>query len=135
VKDPAKFLKKINILVADDMDSMLGLVKTCLRDLGVETIFTANDGHKAWKIINKERIDLVICDWDMPEMSGMQLLRFLRESDMHKHIPFLLLTASNQKAKVLEAVDAGVDDYLAKPFQPKDLDNRVIKLLDKIDIK
>ncbi|WP_412972591.1 response regulator [Glaciecola sp. MF2-115] len=134
MEDPATLLKKMNILVADDMDSMLGLITTCLRELGAENIFTATNGQNAWKLLNRKAIDLIICDWDMPELTGLQLLNFVRESDMHKHIPFLLLTASTEKARVLEAVKAGVDDYLAKPFQPKELDYRVIKLLRKVDL-
>lgn len=134
VEHPTTLLKKINILVADDMDSMLSLITSCLRNLGAEKIYTANNGENAWKRLNKQRIDLIVCDWDMPKMTGMQLLSLVRESDMHKHIPFLLLTASTEKSRVLSALKGGVSDYLAKPFQPKELDYRIIKLLRKVDL-
>lgn len=134
MEDRLKLLPKINILVIDDMDSMLGLITTCIRGLGAEKINTANNGQYAWKILNKKKIDLIICDWDMPQMTGLELLKLVRESEMHRHIPFLLLTASTEKSRVLEALKEGVSDYLAKPFQPKELDFRVIKLLRKIDI-
>jgi two-component system chemotaxis response regulator CheY len=134
VKNPIDLLKKINIIVIDDMDSMLGLIISCLRELGAEKIQTASNGELAWKMLNKNRYDLIICDWDMPKMTGYQLLKLVRESQLHQHIPFLLLTAATEKKLVLDAVQAGVSDYLAKPFQPKELDYRIIKLLRKVDL-
>ncbi len=134
MNDPSKILKQINILVVDDMEPMLSLISACLRKLGVEKLTTANNGQNAWKILNKNRIDLIVCDWDMPKMTGLELLKLVRESDVHKHIPFLLLTATTEKKLVLEAVQAGVSDYLAKPFTPKELDFRIIKLLRKITL-
>ncbi len=113
---------------------MLGLIISCLRELGAEKIQTASNGELAWKMLNKNRYDLIICDWDMPKMTGYQLLKLVRESQLHQHIPFLLLTAATEKKLVLDAVQAGVSDYLAKPFQPKELDYRIIKLLRKVDL-
>ena len=116
------------------MDSMIGLITSCLRELGAVKIETASNGELAWKMLNKNRYDLIICDWDMPKMTGYQLLKLVRESQLHQHIPFLLLTAATEKKLVLDAVQAGVSDYLAKPFQPKELDYRIIKLLRKVDL-
>lgn len=132
MNDPNAILKLIKILVVDDMDSMLGLISATLRTLGAEKIVSEYNGLNAWNTINKGHIDLIICDWDMPQMTGIELLRLIKESDKYKHIPFLLLTASTEKERVLEAVEAGVSDYLAKPFTPKDLEYRVIKLLRKV---
>lgn len=113
---------------------MIGLITSCLRELGAEKIQTASNGELAWKMLNKNRYDLIICDWDMPKMTGYQLLKLVRESQLHQHIPFLLLTAATEKKLVLDAVQAGVSDYLAKPFQPKELEYRIIKLLRKVDL-
>jgi two-component system chemotaxis response regulator CheY len=132
VNDPSETLKRIKILVVDDMDSMLGLISATLKTLGAEKIVTEYNGLNAWNTLKKSHIDLIISDWDMPQMSGLELLRLVKESDTHKHIPFLLLTASTEKERVLEAVEAGVSDYLAKPFTPKELEYRVIKLLRKV---
>ncbi|GLR71917.1 hypothetical protein GCM10007852_28250 [Agaribacter marinus] len=134
VKDPAEKLKRINILVVDDMESMIGLVTSCLRSIGAEKINTAYNGASAWSALNKKSYDLIICDWDMPKMTGFGLLKLVRESETHKHIPFLLLTAAREKNLVVDALEAGVSDYLAKPFQPKELAFRVIKLLRKIPV-
>lgn len=135
VKNPSNLLKKINVIVIDDMESMLALITSCLRNLGVEKIQTASNGQLAWKMLNKSKFDLIICDWDMPKMTGFELLKLVRESQLHQHIPFLLLTAAKEKKLVLEAVEAGVSDYLAKPFQPKELDYRIVKLLRKVDLQ
>jgi two-component system chemotaxis response regulator CheY len=132
VNDPSEILKRIKILVVDDMDSMLGLISATLKTLGVAKVVTEYNGLNAWNTINKGHIDLIISDWDMPQMNGLELLKLVKESDTYKHLPFLLLTASTEKQRVLEAVEAGVSDYLAKPFTPKELEYRVIKLLRKV---
>ena len=135
LKDPLTLLKKINILVVDDMESMTSLIVSCLRQLGAENISTASNGDFAWKMLNKKQFHIIVCDWDMPKMTGIELLKLVKESELHKHIPFLLLTAATQKSQVLEAVKAGVSDYLSKPFQPKELEYRIVKLLRKVSLE
>ena len=124
--------KTLHVLVVDDMDSIRSLVNSTLNELGVRKIYLVPNGSVAWKQLKDTRIDLIICDWDMPQMSGLELLRLVRASKPHSQIPFLMLTATTEKEKVMEAVEAGASDYLAKPFSPKDLEYRVIKLLRKI---
>ena len=125
-------LQKINVLVVDDMQSIRIMVKGCLRDLGANEVIMASNGQSAWDILKSTNIDLIICDWDMPQMSGIELLKCVKDSEKTKHIPFLMLTGTTEKERVVSAVKGGVDDYLSKPFQPKDLEYRVIKLLRKI---
>ncbi|WP_075186208.1 response regulator [Teredinibacter haidensis] len=132
--NPEKIIKKINILVVDDMETMRSMVNSCLKELGAERVLMECNGESAWKALKSTRIDLIICDWDMPELSGLELLNRIRGSERHSHIPFLMLTASTEKEKVTSAVKAGVNDYLAKPFQPKELEYRIIKLLRKVKI-
>lgn len=122
----------LHVLVVDDMDSIRSLVNSTLNELGVRKIYLVPNGSVAWKQLKDARIDLIICDWDMPKMSGLELLRLVRASKPHSQIPFLMLTATTEKEKVMEAVEAGASDYLTKPFSPKDLEYRVIKLLRKI---
>jgi two-component system chemotaxis response regulator CheY len=86
-------------------------------------------------MLNKKQFHIIVCDWDMPKMTGIELLKLVKESELHKHIPFLLLTAATQKSQVLEAVKAGVSDYLSKPFQPKELEYRIVKLLRKVSLE
>ncbi|BFM15578.1 chemotaxis response regulator CheY [Maricurvus nonylphenolicus] len=125
-------ISTINVLVVDDMESMRGMVNGCLRELGVEKSAMANNGEAAWKLLTNKKFDLVICDWDMPEVTGLDLLKRIRQSEKHNHLPFLMLTATTKKEQVVSAIEAGVTDYLTKPFQPKELAYRVVKLLHKI---
>lgn len=125
-------IKNISILIVDDMETMRSMVKSCVKELGAEQIFMAGNGELAWKILTSKRVDLIICDWDMPEVSGFELLKRVRGSELHNHIPFLMLTATTEKQSVVGAIEAGANDYLAKPFKPKDLEYRVAKLLRKV---
>lgn len=132
MQDINTLLKRINILVVDDMEAIRSMVKACLRNLGALNIDIAIDGDDAWKKLNQKNYHLVVSDWDMPKMSGLQLLQKVRGCDEHKHIPFLLLTASTEKDRVISAINSGVNDYLTKPFTQKDLEYRVIKLLPSV---
>lgn len=127
-----KVFKSLDVLVVDDMEAMRSMVSGCLRELGVQRIHASPNGRVAWSQIQNRKIDMIICDWDMPEISGLDLLRLVRESDKYKSIPFLMLTATIDKNSVMEALGLGVNDYLSKPFKPKELEYRVIKLLRKV---
>lgn len=124
--------KTLSVLVVDDMDAIRNLVNSCLQELGVNNVLLAPNGRVAWNQLQNTPIDLIICDWDMPKVSGLELLKLVRDSKQHSHIPFLMLTATTEKEKVVGAVVAGVSDFLTKPFLPKDLEYRVIKLLRKV---
>jgi len=126
-------IDKYSFIVVDDMESMRGVIVSILRDLGVEQVHQAKDGYEAWKLLTSKNVDIVISDWDMPKTNGLELLKKIRGSIEHKGKPFLLLTAATEREQVKQAVSAGVDQYLAKPFKPKDLEYRVIKLLGKLD--
>lgn len=132
IENLEEIIKKIYILVVDDMETMRSMVKSCLNELGAKQIYTAVNGELAWKEITSKRIDLIIYDWDMPEVLGFELLKRVRGSEPHNHIPFLMLTATTEKQNVVDVINAGTNDYLAKPFQPKDLEYRVVKLLRKV---
>jgi two-component system chemotaxis response regulator CheY len=132
--DPKQILERINILVADDMDAILSVIKACLANLGAQKVNTATNGKEAWKILQHQHIHLIVSDWDMPQMTGFELLKKVRSSDDHRHIPFLLLTATNDRNKVLSAKKAGVDEYVAKPFKSKELEYRVVKLLGRVKL-
>lgn len=134
MKNPTDIIKQINVLAVDDMEAILGVVKGCLRNLGATNVDTAMNGEAAWQILKQKRYHMIICDWDMPKMSGLALLNNIRSSATYKDLPFLLLTATVDKALVINAVEAGVSDYLSKPFKPQELEFRIIKLLRKVNI-
>lgn len=120
----------VKVLIVDDMSTIQDLIKTVLRQMGFVKIATADNGKLGLSKFNKIQFDLIISDWDMPEMTGIELLKAVRKSETNPNIPFLMLTANADKAKVLEAVKARVTDYIAKPFQPVALVEKVKKIID-----
>lgn len=117
------------ILVVDDMKSMRSLIKACLTDMGVQEIAEAADGKSALGLLRTKRFDLTICDWDMPVMDGLELLKIVRADERLNPMRFLMLTANVHASKVGAAISAGVNDYIAKPFKPETLQTKVTRLL------
>lgn len=114
------------ILVVDDMLTIRKIAKKILTELHFKNIHEASDGAEAWGIINKEKpFDLIICDWTMPKMSGLDLLHKLRTTEDVAQTPFILLTAEADMSQVKIAIDAGVDDYVLKPFTSEILKTRL----------
>lgn len=103
------------ILVIDDMMAMRKVVKKILKDLGFSDIHEAADGNLAWDLIQTEKFGLVISDWNMPNCSGLELLKRVRDSQF-KDVPFILVTAEAEAHQVSQAISSGVDQYVVKPF-------------------
>ena len=120
---------RLKVLVVDDDPAMVDLVDAVLQSLRVPIVWTAPDGDKAWSIFQKagDQLDLIICDWVMPGMSGLDLLRRVRKSE--SVVPFLMLTARTTAEAVAEARDAGVDAYIVKPFDPRALRDKIVTLI------
>lgn len=125
-------LANLRVLVIDDMEAMRQMEVSCLKDIGVMQVVSANNGEQAWRLLQQQPVDLIICDWDMPQLNGLQLLKRVRQADRISHIPFIMVTANSEGALVKRAVVDGVSDYLVKPFQPRDLGYRVIKVLHQL---
>lgn len=124
------FSLETHFLVADDMPTMRELVKSQLRAMGYRKITEAADGDEALTrllLAYKEDtpIDIVISDWNMPKMTGIDFLKQLRSNDKFKNLPFLLLTSESEKDQVTEAILAGVTQYLVKPFAPKSFEEKL----------
>ena len=111
------------VLVVDDMTTMRKIVSKAIKTLGMEDIMEAKDGAEAWEIINngENGIQLVISDWNMPNTTGLDLLKRVRADSRFKELPFVLLTAESEAEQVKEAIMAGVDNYITKPFSPDTL--------------
>ena len=120
--------KKMRILVVDDFSTMRKIIKNILRQLGLENIVEADDGTTAWEMLNKDNIDFVISDWNMPKMTGIELLRKVRASEEYQDIPFLMVTAEAQQENIIEAVQAKVSNYIVKPFTPETLQQKISKI-------
>ncbi|NLF25429.1 MAG: response regulator [Deltaproteobacteria bacterium] len=119
----------IRILVVDDYAMTRSMVQSILKSAGFRNITQADDGATAVRRLREQKFDLVICDWRMPKMSGVDFLKYVRSLDSHKHVPFLMLTAEVTHSAVKEAVEAGVTDYIAKPFTADVLLQKVFKLM------
>ncbi|KAA6170684.1 MULTISPECIES: response regulator [Pseudomonas] len=126
-------MSKVSVLVVDDASFIRDLVKKCLRNYfpGIK-IEDAVNGKKAQAILMRETFDLVLCDWEMPEMSGLELLTWCREQAHLKAMPFVMVTSRGDKENVVQAIQAGVSGYVSKPFTNEQLLNKVKQALHKI---
>ena len=122
----------LNVLVVDDFPTMRRIVKNLLKQLGFEHIDEAEDGAQALIRLRGGNFGLVISDWNMPNMEGIELLRNVRkEPEPLRDIPFLMVTAEAEKEKVIEAIKAGVDNYVVKPFTAEILKEKLEKIAEK----
>ncbi|MDQ7038190.1 MAG: chemotaxis response regulator CheY [Aquificota bacterium] len=118
----------IRILVVDDMSTMRRIIRTILNQLGYTNIEEAENGKQALAKLRSEKFDFVITDWNMPEMDGLQLVKEIRNDPDLKHLPVLMVTAEAKKENVLEALKAGVNNYIVKPFTPEVLKEKMEKI-------
>ena len=123
--------KDMRVLVVDDFSTMRRIIKNILRQLGFTNIIEADDGSTAWETLNKEKIDFVISDWNMPKMPGIELLRKVRSSEEFAAMPFLMVTAEAQQENIIEAVQAKVSNYIVKPFTAETLGQKIDKIFEK----
>lgn len=108
--------RQIPILIVDDFSTMRRLVKSALRQLGFENVTEEEDGKTALQKLDRNDFKLIISDWNMPNMMGIDLLRAVRADQRTAKIPFLMVTAESKKDNMLEAAKAGVSNYIVKPF-------------------
>ncbi len=119
----------INVLVVDDFATMRRIVKGILKQLGFTNIIEAEDGELALKELKTEDIGLIVSDWNMPNMTGLDLLKAVKSDEKLKGIPFIMVTAEGQKENVVEAVKSGVSNYVIKPFTPETFGEKLGKVL------
>lgn len=118
----------MKVLIVDDFATMRRILKNIMKQLGFSNITEAENGKNALKILKGETIDLVLCDWNMPEMPGIDLLNAVRSDDQLKKTPFVMVTAEAQKENILEAVKAGVSSYIVKPFTAETVEEKLKKV-------
>jgi len=123
--------KNMKILVVDDFSTMRRIVKNILRQLNFVNIIEADDGSTALEILQREKIEFVVSDWNMPKMTGLELLKVIRADDALKHIPFLMVTAEAQQENIIEAVKSGVSNYIVKPFTAETLSQKINQIFIK----
>ncbi len=118
----------MRVLVVDDFSTMRRIVRNILRQLGLVNVVEADDGTTAWDILNREKIDFIVSDWNMPKMPGIELLRKVRSSEQFANLPFLMVTAEAQQENIIEAVQAKVSNYIVKPFTADTLKQKIDKI-------
>lgn len=123
------FDTSIKVLVVDDFATMRRIVKGVLKGLGFNQIIEAGDGTAALQELKKESVGLIVSDWNMPKMTGLDLLKAVRADEKLKSIPFIMVTAEGQKDNVIDAVKAGVSNYIVKPFTPETFGEKLEKVL------
>ncbi len=128
------FDPKTRILVIDDMMTMRKLVSKVCRDIGFTDITEAADGALGWEALNSANppIGLVISDWNMPNCTGLDLLKRIRGDSRHKALPFVMVTAESEKHQLIEAMKAGVSNYVIKPFTADGLKEKLEEVHKKV---
>jgi two-component system chemotaxis response regulator CheY len=122
------FDTSLKVLVVDDFATMRRIVKGVLKQLGFNDIIEAEDGDQALNQLHKEKVGLIVSDWNMPNMTGLDLLKAVRSDEKLKDTPFLMVTAEGQKENVVQAVQAGVSNYIVKPFTPETFSAKLEKI-------
>ncbi len=122
---------RMKVLVVDDFATMRKIVRNILKQIGFEDITEAEDGSVALRLIKSEPVGLVVTDWNMPNMSGLDLLREIRQNPQTAHLPVLMVTAEGLKENVMDAVKAGVNNYVVKPFTAEVLQEKIETIFRK----
>ena len=125
--------KDIKILVVDDFSTMRRIIKNLLRDLGFQNITEADDGKTALPILKQGGIDFLVTDWNMPEMTGIELIAEVRKDPNLAHIPILMVTAEAKREQIIAAAQAGVNGYVVKPFTATVLKEEIEKIVERLD--
>ena len=121
----------MKILVVDDFGAMRRILKNVLTQIGLTNIIEADDGTAALDVLKKNKIDLIVSDWTMPKMSGLDLLKTVRSNEDTKNTPFLMVTASSQRDDLLKAIQAGVSNYIVKPFTADTVKEKLTLIFNK----
>jgi two-component system, chemotaxis family, chemotaxis protein CheY len=124
--------KAIKILIADDFATMRKVIRNLLKQIGYENIVEAEDGVSALRLLKSQKIDFVVSDWNMPNMTGLDLLKAVRGDSELNTIPFLMVTAEALQDNVVAAVRAGVSNYIVKPFTAETLNAKIEKIMEKL---
>jgi len=119
----------MNVLIVDDYQTMLRILRNLLRQLNFKNIDEASDGSEALKKLRSKSFGLVISDWNMEPMTGLQLLKEVRKDVKLKDTPFIMITAESKTENVLAAKEAGVNNYIVKPFNAETLKSKLVAVL------
>lgn len=124
----------LKFLVVDDFSTMRRIIRNLLKELGFTNVDEAEDGVAALARLKAGSFDFVVSDWNMPNMTGIELLRAIRADETLRHLPVLMVTAEAKKENIVEAAQAGASGYVVKPFTAATLDEKIGKILQKTGV-
>lgn len=124
----------MKILIVDDFSTMRRIIKNLLRDLGFNNTHEADDGTTALPILKEGGYDFLVTDWNMPGMSGIELLKKIRTDSALASLPTLMVTAEAKRDQIVEAAEAGVNGYVVKPFTAQILKEKIDKIFERIEV-
>ncbi len=123
----------MKILVVDDFSTMRRIIKNLLRDLGFNNTSEADDGQTALPMLQSGSFDFLVTDWNMPGMTGIELLKAVRADAKLASLPVLMVTAEQKREQIVEAAQAGVNGYIVKPFTAEVLREKLDKVFERVD--
>ena len=126
---------RMKFLVVDDFSTMRRIVRNLLKELGYTNTEEAEDGNVALNMLRNDKFDFVVSDWNMPNMTGIELLKSIRADAALKSLPVLMITAEARKENIIEAVQAGANGYIVKPFTAATLDEKLNKIFKNLEKK
>jgi two-component system chemotaxis response regulator CheY len=124
--------KNMRILIVDDFSTMRRIIKNLLNDLGYTNTAEADDGNTALTALAQGSFDFVVTDWNMPGMTGIELLKAIRADDRFKTLPVLMVTAEAKREQIIEAAQNGVNGYIIKPFTAQTLEEKLGKIFERL---
>ena len=125
--------KNMKFLVVDDFSTMRRIVRNLLKELGFTNVDEAEDGQVALHKLKNQHFDFIVSDWNMPNMTGIELLKAVRADQQIKHLPFMLITAEAKRENIIEAAMAGASGYIVKPFTAATLEEKMNKIFQNMN--
>ncbi|OWY38753.1 response regulator [Xenophilus sp. AP218F] len=125
--------KNTRFLVVDDFSTMRRIVRNLLKELGFTNVDEAEDGQVALHKLKTQHFDFIVSDWNMPNMTGIELLKAVRADPQLKHLPFMMITAEAKRENIIEAAMAGASGYIVKPFTAATLEEKMNKIFQNMN--
>ncbi|KMN33822.1 MULTISPECIES: chemotaxis response regulator CheY [Chromobacterium] len=125
--------KNIRFLVVDDFSTMRRIVRNLLKELGFTNVDEAEDGMVALHKLKTQHFDFIVSDWNMPNMTGIELLKAVRADAQLKHLPFMMITAEAKRENIIEAAMAGASGYIVKPFTAATMEEKMNKIFQNLN--
>ncbi|POZ62333.1 MULTISPECIES: chemotaxis response regulator CheY [Chromobacterium] len=125
--------KNMRFLVVDDFSTMRRIVRNLLKELGFTNVDEAEDGQVALHKLKTQHFDFIVSDWNMPNMTGIELLKAVRADPQLKHLPFMMVTAEAKRENIIEAAMAGASGYIVKPFTAATMEEKMNKIFQNMN--